>query len=54
MSMAQQNVVDFCTIFRNFGSFVKGLPSLLRGYEWGGAIVGCRLKFSYFVGGPVG
>ena len=53
-SMVRQNVVDFCIIFLNFRGFVKVVPSLLRGYEWGGAIVGCRLKFSYFVGGPVG
>ena len=52
--MARQNVVDFCIIFRNFRGFVKVVPSLLRGYEWAGTIVGCRLKFSYFVGGPVG
>ena len=23
---------------------------LIRGCEWGGPFVGCRLKFSYFVG----
>ena len=31
----------------------KGLlaqRSVLRGSEWGGPLVGCRLKFSYFVG----
>ena len=30
---------------------VNPFPSrFIRGSEWGGPLVGCRLKFSYFVG----
>ena len=29
---------------------VKANQMLIRGSEWGGPLVGCRLKFRYFVG----
>ena len=30
--------------------FLSGRSARKRGSEWGGPLVGCRLKFSYFVG----
>ena len=36
------------TSFRTSG--ISSLASLNRGSEWGGPLVGCRLKFSNFVG----